>query len=66
MHSQRNITITKNKLRQNKPGLVTSHNIWPEIRVGLFSKEKIKQRKKEKTSKTKRKQVKEKTKQVIR
>jgi len=40
----RNITLTQNKHSVKDPGLVTSYDIRPVNRAGLFSKEKIKEK----------------------
>jgi len=39
MYQEHKNVITQNKLKQlQSPGLVTSHDLWPGNRAGLFSK----------------------------
>jgi len=41
MHQEHKNTITQNKLKQLKTGVVTSCDLWPGNGAGLFSNEKI-------------------------
>jgi len=40
MHQEHKNSITQNKLKQLKPGLVAFHDLRPGNGAGLFSKEK--------------------------